>query len=1098
MHERKGMAAGCLDAETLAAYVDGGLTADERSRVEVHLAACQDCFAVFTESVKTVQAMEEAGEFVQPIAPTSAPVAPVSASVVPIATARRSRLVRWTAAGAGLAAAAAVVLAVWWPRAERPELVDLVAAVGERRPFEPRLTGGFAFAPLSRSRGDGERGADADLLIVAGRILKDSDSNSSTATRLTRAKAAMLVSKPDGVVEELDRIVAEAPGSSDAWSDLAAAWLLRADSEPARQTEYATRSLNAATAALRIDPSLAEAWYNRALALQLLGLREEARTAWDSFLRVESDPKWLEDGRRRRELFGSSRFDTPEGSAPNVAHFQLETLPRLVRAHVESDPGVTSILIEQAEAEARTIESATSDQWPAAAASELTSAARLNTRVVDGLRDVLTGRELFLADRLIEADKYYRKAAAKLRVTSPTIGLWARVELAHVLYRLRLIPAAETLLRELDAEVAERRFHDLRGRVYLLLGLVHWFNEHPDTSIARIRDAERAYLESGDTVGQSQTARVLADHLRHLGQGSEGWRALGRALKNIASVSLPLQRYLTYFEAALFAEDQNDYFAALYYREAAVEASNAVRLAGVRAEALVQRAQTLSVIGERREALADLSNAEELIRGQHDWYVESEVALVRSSLATDAAQVVSLMDHAIEVMGRAEPHALPALFHRRARAELARGNVGPAKLDLARGIAVVERRGRLVASESMREALTDRSSALFTELAALELRSLDTVQSLLSADKGRALSALAPLGRPPTAEDLRAAQRVLDPHTVILAYAVGDGFLISWILTRDQVRGTVQTVSNKELFAAQRVFRNGLTGRDVAPAPEADRWLTSLLLGSSARELAQARHLVVVSDAALSRLPFGALGVFSDRRPLLDRISVSVVPSLALWLARAVGPPPNHEPSRLLVVGDPTIDSEILPGLRQLAFARSEATQVYSITGRGLLLSASDATRGRLLEELARYNVFHFAGHAIVDARREELNGLVLAKDQSRRSVITAAEISRLRLGTVKLAVLAACGTGAVKDSPGDGARSLAGAFLSAGVSTVVASLWDVDDEMTSQMFRTFYQELNRGSKPAQALRRAQLDLLRDSGANSRGVWAAFVLFGNS
>ena len=50
---------GCLDDETLAAYVDGGLTAEERSQVELHLAACRDCFALFTESVKTVQAMRD-------------------------------------------------------------------------------------------------------------------------------------------------------------------------------------------------------------------------------------------------------------------------------------------------------------------------------------------------------------------------------------------------------------------------------------------------------------------------------------------------------------------------------------------------------------------------------------------------------------------------------------------------------------------------------------------------------------------------------------------------------------------------------------------------------------------------------------------------------------------------------------------------------------------------------------------------------------------------------------------------------------------------------------------------------------------------------
>ncbi len=66
MREHKNIPDGCLDAETLAAFVDGGLTAGERSQVELHLAACRVCFAAFTESVKTVQAMTDSGEFAAP------------------------------------------------------------------------------------------------------------------------------------------------------------------------------------------------------------------------------------------------------------------------------------------------------------------------------------------------------------------------------------------------------------------------------------------------------------------------------------------------------------------------------------------------------------------------------------------------------------------------------------------------------------------------------------------------------------------------------------------------------------------------------------------------------------------------------------------------------------------------------------------------------------------------------------------------------------------------------------------------------------------------------------------------------------------------
>ena len=156
--------------------MDGGLTAGERSRVERHLAACRDCFAVFAESVKTVQALADAGRV------RGAPGRRYRAS--------RRRLTRRLGGGggAGLAAAAALAVAVWWPRARAAELVDLVAAVGERRPVEGRLTGGFRFGPIESPMRGAEAGTDWRVLAAADKL--ERGSAEAQRTRVSWARSA--------------------------------------------------------------------------------------------------------------------------------------------------------------------------------------------------------------------------------------------------------------------------------------------------------------------------------------------------------------------------------------------------------------------------------------------------------------------------------------------------------------------------------------------------------------------------------------------------------------------------------------------------------------------------------------------------------------------------------------------------------------------------------------------------------------------------------------------------------------------------------------------------------------------------------------------
>jgi hypothetical protein len=97
----------------------------------------------------------------------------------------------------------------------------------------------------------------------------------------------------------------------------------------------------------------------------------------------------------------------------------------------------------------------------------------------------------------------------------------------------------------------------------------------------------------------------------------------------------------------------------------------------------------------------------------------------------------------------------------------------------------------------------------------------------------------------------------------------------------------------------------------------------------------------------------------------------------------------------------------------------------------------------------------------------------------------------------VDLVVLSACQTALGKDVRGEGLLSLTRGFMYAGASSVVASLWKVDDEATAELMKQFYANmLQKGMPPSAALSAAQNSIRQRPEWRSPYYWAAFTLQG--
>jgi CHAT domain-containing protein len=271
--------------------------------------------------------------------------------------------------------------------------------------------------------------------------------------------------------------------------------------------------------------------------------------------------------------------------------------------------------------------------------------------------------------------------------------------------------------------------------------------------------------------------------------------------------------------------------------------------------------------------------------------------------------------------------------------------------------------------------------------------------------------------------------------------------------------------------------------------PTITRLSAMLLPENVSRQLAPVKHLVIVPALGLGAVPFAVMQPVGTRQYLIDRMSISIAPSL-FDVVEEVEPSPSQF-QHPLVVGNPLLPENgewffpPLPGAQEEAQLVADAFKTTPFIG-------ASATKAAVLMKAPNADILYFATHAVASGT-DPLHGsfLALSADKDPQGRWTAQEIQTSRF-RARLAVLSACQTGLGKTHDA-GVIGLARAFQIAGVPRVVMSLWSVNDAATAELMQAFVANL-RSHVPAEALRRATLQVRRKRPHPAQ--WASFVLFG--
>jgi CHAT domain-containing protein/tetratricopeptide (TPR) repeat protein len=713
------------------------------------------------------------------------------------------------------------------------------------------------------------------------------------------------------------------------------------------------------------------------------------------------------------------------------------------------------------------------------------------------------------------ASAHYRAAVELFRTTKVAYG-----EAANLLYLAASLAAVglqdEALAEAQRALTIARSISDVRleARALQKIGEIQADAGRIDDALAQLEQAAILARKVGFSRAETEAQIGIADLLHRQGRDAEARLRLDQAERLAQLGKDRFAESKALFGLARIQADGGQLEGALSKVRASLALVEDLR---VDVASLDLRASYLASIRERQELEIELLtrlDARDAAAGYDRLAFE----------AAERARARSLLDSLAEARAQIREGVDPALVAREASLRQELNAKARRLMSLSQG---------------------DKAAALEKEIDELRLAHRE-LRDRIRAESPRYAALTEP--RPLSLSDVQ--NTVVDEQSVLLQYFIGARQSRVWAVTKTQVVGRVLP-GREEIESLVRPYREALAGPDAggpvrapgsAEGPDARMAIavSRVLLGPVADQLGAAR-VVVVADGVLEALPFAALP--DPRRsqdvavvPLVQGHEVVHLPS-ASTLALIRGGQPAGKPwgKEVLVFADPVFEADdprVQPSERHARAARPQAStttserSLRSVEGTGpqvlsrLIGSGQEARRIAALTSGAElrlgfqanvtsaldpavgdHRIVHFATHAIVDNERPELSGIALSlfdeRGTAREGFVRLYDVYNMKL-PVDLVVLSGCSSAMGKRVAGEGLISLVRGFMYAGARLVLASLWKVDDEATSELMARFYQAMwKEGLQPAAALRAAQLELMSQRRWRHPFYWAGFVLSGD-
>jgi CHAT domain-containing protein len=374
----------------------------------------------------------------------------------------------------------------------------------------------------------------------------------------------------------------------------------------------------------------------------------------------------------------------------------------------------------------------------------------------------------------------------------------------------------------------------------------------------------------------------------------------------------------------------------------------------------------------------------------------------------------------------------------------------------------------------------------------------------------------------PKPVELKKLQGVLKPKEVILEYFLTEKEgVYCFVIAKNsynivKLNATAQEVNDKVESIRKRL-------QDIEEENPTYRrallWLHERLLNPLSESIKD-KELIIIPDGILATIPFEILKDKDDKR-MIERYTIKYMQSATLVYLYRTEYKGESAKDGFVGFGDPVYDTERPSEQKGTTLANLTRSRYERLGGSMNRLPASgieveqiankfkekqrtakkylrqEATEENAKrDDMSEYGYVHFSAHGILDDKMQAI-ALSQSTDAKEDGFLTIGEIMNSKYNA-RLAVLSACQTGLGKAKRGEGVIGLTRAVMYAGAPAVVASLWNVSDEVTKDFMIVFYDKLiNKGMSKTEALKQTKLEMMKE-GSKYRNAfyWSAFVMYG--
>lgn len=1039
----------------------------------------------------------------------------------------------------------------------------LNAAYRHARPVEARVSGlGYA-PLLTMRGGSASQVDEQTRDLAGRLLLEAARNDPGPRTQQALGRFYLANHEYDNAIHQFEQALQSTPADAQLHSDLGAAYLERgkaelSDQQSGKGLEDLGKSIEEIDRALELDGSLNEALYNRALAHQYMPLPQQAADDWRKYLEKDSTSPWAEEAKRNLKLLEEKKNDRSRNEQNTLENFlnayrqgDDEAAWKLyTRSHNSSGNAITKALLDSGLGQGDDatqsfgalnylgqLETRRANDAYTSDLSKLYAAASSPKRAIlsQARAEVKKGYELFRQNRIADSMELFETARGRFaQVGDEGEALAADYAIAHG------AAVQPDIKRGLD--ILARIMPVCEAKNY------RWLLAQCLGELAHLQLNLNHYSEAID-----ESSRAL-----HLAEEMQDWNGTSDSLVQVAgihSLSNDEERSFDFLRRSLALDDRKDaqhnwgtyiaisfnYTAMGLYRASFDCQQEALQLAlGIKIPLYLSRSYLYLGLTYGQLKLYDEAIRHVQLAYQQGLPLANErsgqnmmaMAWLKLGdlyrLSGDQPHAQQAYDESLCLYDVLEfPHYSYAGHKGKFLSYLAEQNDAQAAQELPVVLNLFEENRAKILDERQRSFFFDKeqdvydlaiaftssrmgdSQRAFEYSESCRARSLrDMIRNGAQVMKGDdGLNLRVPGGVEPL--KLAEIQERLPDDAQILQYAVLKDQLLVWHLSKSGFTARTVEINAETLAQTVAEVQRRITSLDEADrdgAANGLRKLYDLLIKPVEGLLEHDKLLCIVPDKSLHYVPFNALISTASGKYLVEDYRLVTSSSSSVFIdcteaARKAGAPREE---RLLAVGNPSFDRLAYPQLRSLTAAVREAersAEYYQPASRVLVNEQAQA--GIVKAELARSDVAHFAAHYLIDPRSSLSSRLLLAKRQGggapANDSLEASEVYRMKLTHTRLIVLSACQTGIERQYGGEGAISFARPFIVAGVPVVVASLWEVDSDPTSDMMIAFHRHRQRDHLPtAEALRRAQLEMIQNENTRYRNpyYWAAFQTIG--